>query len=208
MEAVLANHRVRRHRGVVGISTDNNFAQKMLSENQAEYHAYLQSEAWLERRNARLAIANHRCPICGTRKNLQVHHLTYKRIFQEPMEDLLPLCSDHHEIAEGLIKRNILKREGHPLWLLAETVRELSLVSASRTRGRRTEITSTCRNSTQRQLLSQTWFVDALKLKRQEFKRTAKQHAPNGVGRGLFMSNAMTLYARRAFMPMSNKYPV
>lgn len=34
---------------------------------------------------------------CDCRGNLQVHHLTYKHLGDEPMEDLVVLCEYHHK---------------------------------------------------------------------------------------------------------------
>lgn len=46
-----------------------------------QYHEYIQSEAWKQKRAQRLAISNNQCAVCGTGRNLEVHHLTYARIF-------------------------------------------------------------------------------------------------------------------------------
>lgn len=37
--------------------------------------------------------------VCGTKKRLQVHHKTYKRIYNENLErDLITLCRFHHQL--------------------------------------------------------------------------------------------------------------
>lgn len=36
------------------------------------------------------------CQKCGTTKNLEVHHKTYKNLGHEKLSDLLLLCHEHH----------------------------------------------------------------------------------------------------------------
>lgn len=88
-----------------------------------EYELYLQSPAWREKRIQRLKIAKNRCAACAKGKAIHVHHLTYARIFNEEMADLLPLCEPHHVIAEELIKQGTLTRNGDVLFLAVETIR-------------------------------------------------------------------------------------
>jgi len=88
-----------------------------------KYAEYLGSEAWEQKRKQRLAISNWKCAACGSGHQLQVHHLTYERIFNEEMADLLPLCEYHHAAAEELIRAGTLKRTGNPMALATETVR-------------------------------------------------------------------------------------
>lgn len=42
------------------------------------------------------------------------------------MQDLVPLCCYHHQVAEDLLKLNKLPKMGHALHLLAQTIRVLS----------------------------------------------------------------------------------
>jgi 5-methylcytosine-specific restriction endonuclease McrA len=72
----------------------------------AEYRQYLLSPEWDDRRRTALRRAGYRCEKCGKAKPLQVHHLTYERIFNEPQADLQALCfSCHRWIHAGLLKR-------------------------------------------------------------------------------------------------------
>lgn len=61
------------------------------------YRKYLQSPEWKEKRARVLAAANYRCELCKRKKATQVHHLTYKRIFKEPPEDLIAICRFCHD---------------------------------------------------------------------------------------------------------------
>lgn len=89
----------------------------------SKYAVYLQSNAWRRKRLERLQIAQFRCSACSETKAVHVHHLTYARIFDEDMEDLLPLCDLHHRAAEEMIRKGLLPRTGNVLFLAAETLR-------------------------------------------------------------------------------------
>jgi len=72
----------------------------------AEYRQYLRSPEWNARRRKALYKAGYRCEQCGKAKPLQVHHLTYERIFNEHQADLQAVCFLCHEwIHAGLLKR-------------------------------------------------------------------------------------------------------
>lgn len=60
-----------------------------------QYKQYLQSKEWVD---IRISLIESRkcCERCGNRKGLQVHHKTYKNIFNEEPSDLELLCSACH----------------------------------------------------------------------------------------------------------------
>lgn len=87
------------------------------------YNSYLLSEAWNEKRTMRLKLSGWKCEACGAKQLLQVHHLTYERIFQEPMEDLMVLCRIHHEAAEEMKKKGAIKSTGCVARLRTDTLR-------------------------------------------------------------------------------------
>ncbi len=90
------------------------------------YKTYLESEAWAQKRNKRLGMSNFKCEACEDgecRNPLQVHHLTYARIFREEMEDLMVLCKMHHAAAEEMVEKGALSRNGNVKWLRSETLR-------------------------------------------------------------------------------------
>jgi len=68
----------------------------------AEYHAYLSSAGWRQRRNAALVRAERRCEICPNPAS-QVHHLTYARVGCELPNDLMALCSECHKFIHAHI---------------------------------------------------------------------------------------------------------
>lgn len=62
------------------------------------YSEYLQSEHW---RTKRKEIINKygECYICGSKNELQVHHMTYNTLGYESEYDLICLCKDcHHKV--------------------------------------------------------------------------------------------------------------
>lgn len=70
-------------------------------ERKALYQNYLKTEHWRQRRELALERAGRRCRECGKGGPLDVHHLTYARLFQEKDEDLLVLCRDCHGRRHG-----------------------------------------------------------------------------------------------------------
>ena len=77
-----------------------------------DYREYLESSHWDTVRLARLKKDGYRCQICGSAKNLCVHHLTYDRMGHELMDDLLTLCRDCHEKVHAIdIERKKQKQD-------------------------------------------------------------------------------------------------
>jgi 5-methylcytosine-specific restriction endonuclease McrA len=66
-----------------------------------EYKEYLKTEHWKEIRSKK-KIKKHHCAICGSKENLQVHHLNYDCLWKETTEDLRVLCNKCHELAHKL----------------------------------------------------------------------------------------------------------
>ncbi len=60
------------------------------------YHRYLRGRRWAKKRHAVLVRDGFECTRCGGDLALQVHHLTYERIFRERMGDLVTLCVGCH----------------------------------------------------------------------------------------------------------------
>lgn len=63
----------------------------------AEYQTYLRSPKWDKVRRQALYDARYRCERCGISAPLQVHHLTYRNIFNEKPQDLQALCFSCHK---------------------------------------------------------------------------------------------------------------
>ena len=65
------------------------------------YDLYLQSKEWKQKRSEVLFRDGHCCQLCGDEENLRVHHLTYNRIGDEALFDLVTLCSYCHANEHG-----------------------------------------------------------------------------------------------------------
>ena len=62
----------------------------------ARYLKYLRSTTWASLRKKVLGRDKYRCQICKSKKKLEVHHKTYKRIGKERIGDLITLCNICH----------------------------------------------------------------------------------------------------------------
>lgn len=63
----------------------------------SKYERYIGSAQWAEKRLAIMERAGGVCEKCTKRKARQVHHLTYKNLFDEPLEDLQAVCMPCHQ---------------------------------------------------------------------------------------------------------------
>jgi predicted HNH restriction endonuclease len=66
---------------------------------------YLASERWKETRQRAIIAHGNVCLDCGERGSryysLDVHHLTYERLGNEPVTDLVVLCRTCHRVRHG-----------------------------------------------------------------------------------------------------------
>jgi 5-methylcytosine-specific restriction endonuclease McrA len=69
-----------------------------------QYLGYIRSAAWRGRRTAALIRAGHRCQVCGAKKRLEVHHVTYQNLGNERDEDLTVLCWQCHALNTWAIR--------------------------------------------------------------------------------------------------------
>ena len=60
------------------------------------YQAYLRGPHWQSIKLTKLKQADHRCQLCGSESNLEVHHNTYVRLGAEELSDLVVLCHSCH----------------------------------------------------------------------------------------------------------------
>ena len=81
-----------------------------------QYREYLQSPEWKAIARKRMEIDNNACTCCGSRGTannpLEVHHLSYRYLYQEQgriYEDLVTLC---HVCHKGI--HNIMNRKTNP----------------------------------------------------------------------------------------------
>jgi hypothetical protein len=74
---------------------------KIESDSKEKYQAYLCSREWCARREAVRKRSGGKCERCRVNKMDHVHHLTYARKYDEPLEDLQAICKDCHEFTHG-----------------------------------------------------------------------------------------------------------
>lgn len=58
---------------------------------------YMKSRHWKRYRKMRVKKAGHRCDMCGAKPPLHVHHLHYRSLGHERMNDTLVLCKRCHQ---------------------------------------------------------------------------------------------------------------
>lgn len=68
------------------------------------YEEYINSTQWKHKRLVRLKIDKFQCRTCRNDKDLEVHHVTYDNLFNEPMEDLITLCKQCHKAITNVIR--------------------------------------------------------------------------------------------------------
>jgi hypothetical protein len=85
---------------------DNAFSQRLEAQRQEEqarwwnwYNTYLKSPQWHQKRDLVLQRANGVCEGCELEPAIQVHHLTYVRVGDELLFDLVAVCTDCHQKA-------------------------------------------------------------------------------------------------------------
>ena len=80
------------------------------------YCMYLVSLRWKARRQQRFLRDQGRCQDCGARAT-EVHHLTYDRLFEELLSDLISLCRQCNKIRHEQFKAATKPpRFGSPKW--------------------------------------------------------------------------------------------
>ena len=74
------------------------------------YSEYMKSERWQKVRARRIFKDRGMCFVCGSRHNLEVHHLHYRRLGREKLEDLITLCKTHHRMYHEIQKLSKLSK--------------------------------------------------------------------------------------------------
>lgn len=67
-------------------------------EQEKSYSAYLKTPHWHELKSRKLKIAGFKCQLCNAKQSLEVHHRSYANLGNEPLEDLIVLCRNCHEV--------------------------------------------------------------------------------------------------------------
>ena len=62
-----------------------------------EYSTYLKSDKWKRKKEKYFALYGKRCAICRSGMKVQIHHMSYQHMGNEPLSDLVALCAVHHK---------------------------------------------------------------------------------------------------------------
>lgn len=60
------------------------------------YKAYIKSPAWFAFRKAIVELRGYKCQLCQSIKDIDLHHMTYKRLGKEDLRDVLLVCRTCH----------------------------------------------------------------------------------------------------------------
>lgn len=71
-----------------------------------EYKRYIASSKWYYKRMDALEFHGKKCKACGSVQKLDVHHLTYDRLGNEFLSDLIILCRPCHDEEHSKYKVN------------------------------------------------------------------------------------------------------
>lgn len=74
------------------------------------YQHYLQSNHWRRMRRHYYKEHEKKCELCKAKKNIHLHHRTYKRIGNEKMSDFHALCSECHSMVHKLANNPVDKK--------------------------------------------------------------------------------------------------
>ena len=81
---------------------DKNRQQQNKVKKWTSYKEYLFSKEWQIKRKQKLKQVGNCCQSCDSKNDLQIHHKTYKRIYDEKFKDLIVLCSSCHKKSHKL----------------------------------------------------------------------------------------------------------
>lgn len=70
--------------------------EQLKAQRTNDYIQYLRSQKFQELKMRVLTRDGFQCKLCGTAKNLCVHHITYERRGHEDLSDLITLCTTCH----------------------------------------------------------------------------------------------------------------
>ncbi len=68
----------------------------------ATYDDYLRSPQWRDKRAAYFASDRPQACVCGEKQRMCLHHMTYERVGEELLEDLIALCAGCHTLLHAL----------------------------------------------------------------------------------------------------------
>lgn len=88
------NHRDRKHKSRSALVKEFSITRK--GHGKLIYPQYIRSKEWQERCRIFYGKYGRRCAICGTGKEVRMHHMSYLHLGNEKDNELMPLCTHHH----------------------------------------------------------------------------------------------------------------
>lgn len=77
------------------------------------YARYINSPEWAAFRTRYYATHPRACFVCGTSKEIRLHHISYRRVGTERDTDVVPLCDPHHFQTHQLVRAGAPLRYAH-----------------------------------------------------------------------------------------------
>ena len=99
---------------------------RKIDQEPVVYADYMASDAWLNKRLAYWKSDRPKeCYICGKPwvgfVGMELHHRTYERLGDENLDDLVPVCPEHHALITEAWKNKLYR--GLTLWEVTDKVR-------------------------------------------------------------------------------------
>ena len=91
--------------------TNEKFHKKYPQAEKQNYNRYLRTKKWKKKRAKILKRAKYKCEICKVNRAWQVHHTTYKNIYNETVKDLIAVCEICHKDSHNLLTEEEMDRE-------------------------------------------------------------------------------------------------
>ena len=95
-----------------------------LNGHNREYERYLRSPEWQDRKARYYQRWGRVCRACWSTRRVELHHLSYEHAFtgQEPDDDLIGLCHQHHQDAHTAMDSGRFRDlRGATLYVVART---------------------------------------------------------------------------------------
>lgn len=79
--------------------------------------AYYNSQHWTDCRERRWEHDKYRCVLCvsGCYEEIQCHHVTYRHLFSESLDELMTVCVSHHKLIHSASRLKF--PTGVPVWV-------------------------------------------------------------------------------------------
>lgn len=95
-----AQNELKSKKGKTTKSKKKKMSKKKSIDNKAAYKKQLEHPLWTRKRHVILERDQHKCCLCGSEFNLQVHHTQYRKgnkAWEYPNSTLVTLCKECHQ---------------------------------------------------------------------------------------------------------------